>query len=77
MDVKRKRSLSLHGHATSVALEPAFWMIIDEVAAREGVSVARLVQHIDDQRLGEGLRSGLASHLRVWCVGELRSRLGT
>ena len=75
--MKTKRSLSLHGHKTSVALEPEFWDVVDEVAGREGCSMASLVQRIDDQRLADGLEIGLASYIRVWCVRELRSRLVT
>ena len=73
--MKHKRSLSLHGHRTSVSLEPAFWAVIDEAAAREGQSIAGLIQRIDDQRTANGVEAGLASHLRVWCVEELRARL--
>ena len=73
--MKQKRSLSLHGHQTSVALEPVFWDVIDEVVAREGGSMAGLIQRIDDARTDGELESGLASYLRVWCVRELRARL--
>ena len=73
--MKQKRSLSLHGHKTSVALEPEFWAVIDEVAAKDGGSMAGLIQRIDDQRIGDGFDLGLASYLRVWCVRELRARL--
>ena len=33
-----KRSLTLHGHRTSLALEPEFWDALDAMAARDGVS---------------------------------------
>jgi len=72
--VKQKRSLSLYGHATSVALEPVFWDVIDEVCTREGCSMAGLIKRIDDERLEAGMPSGLASYIRVWCVRELRAR---
>ena len=73
--MKIKRSLALHGHATSVALEPVFWEVIDEAVAREACSLAGFIAGLDDQRIAEGLHSGLASYLRVWCVRELRGRL--
>ena len=75
--MKTKRSLSLHGHRTSVSLEPVFWAVLDEVCAREDRSLAGLVQQIDDDRTAGEIESGLASHLRVWCVRELRRRLAT
>ena len=73
--MKAKRSLTLHGHRTSVALEPVFWEVLDDVAARDSRSLAGLVQEIDDGRTSGPVTSGLASHLRVWCVRELRRRL--
>ena len=73
--MKQKRSLTLHGHRTSVALEPIFWAVLDEVAETQSRSLAGLIQEIDDERTSGAVRSGLASHLRVWCVEELRRRI--
>ena len=73
--MKQKRSLSLHGHRTSVALEPEFWAVVDEVATARSRSLAGLIADIDDQRLDDGLKIGLASYIRVWCIRELRARL--
>jgi len=53
----RKRSVSLSGHATSLALEPEFWAALEEAAAREGVSLAALIGRIDEQRSGRPLAS--------------------
>lgn len=57
----KKRSVSLSGHATSVALEPEFWAVLDAVAAERGVSQAMLLASIDQTR---GRRS-LASACRL------------
>ncbi len=57
----RKRSVTLSGHATSVALEPEFWAVLDEMAAAQGLSFAGLVARLD---AGRGRRP-LASTLRV------------
>ena len=73
--MKQKRSLSLHGHRTSVALEPEFWAVVDEVATARSRSLAGLIADIDDQRLDDGLEIGLASYIRVWCIRELTRRL--
>ena len=62
----RKRSLNLAGHATSLALEPEFWTVLDAAAMREGVSLAVLVGRIDE---GRGDRA-LASACRVWALGD-------
>ena len=57
----RKRSLLLSGHATSVALEPEFWAVIDRMAAERSMSVAALFASLD---AGRGERP-LASAARV------------
>ena len=57
----KKRSILLSGHATSMALEPEFWAVLDEMAAARGVSLAGLIAQIDE---GRGERP-LASACRV------------
>ncbi len=55
-----KRSFSLAGHRTSVALEPAFWDALGALAAARGVSLSALVAEIDAARpLGHPLASAL------------------
>jgi predicted DNA-binding ribbon-helix-helix protein len=56
-----KRSLMLSGHATSLALEPEFWRVLDRMAAADAVSLPALLVSIDK---GRGERS-LASACRV------------
>ena len=60
----KKRSFSLAGHRTSVALEVEFWAVIDACAARDGQSLAALVAQIDANR---GQRP-LASALRLYAL---------
>ena len=57
----KKRSLQLAGHATSLALEPEFWAVLEAMAQAEGLSLAGLVARIDAER-GMSL---LASACRV------------
>lgn len=57
----KKRSVLLSGHATSIALEPEFWAVLDEMAAIRGSSLAQLIVSIDR---GRGERP-LASACRV------------
>jgi len=57
----KKRSFSLSGHRTSVALEPEFWTVLERDAARESLSLSAFVARIDAAR---GARP-LASALRV------------
>ncbi|MEQ7154475.1 ribbon-helix-helix domain-containing protein [Brevundimonas aurifodinae] len=57
----KKRSVVLAGHATSVALEPEFWAVLDRVAADRDLSQAGLLAWVDQTR---GRRS-LASACRL------------
>ncbi|NNE59256.1 MAG: ribbon-helix-helix domain-containing protein [Hellea sp.] len=72
--MKKKRSLSLHGHRTSIALEPEFWAVIEAEAETRNQSLAGLLAQIDDQRVAERSRSGLASYLRVWVLKTVQNR---
>ena len=57
-----KRSFSLAGHRTSVALEPEFWAALLALARGRGVTLSALVATVDAGRV-EG--QALASALRV------------
>lgn len=69
----KKRSISIHGHPTSVALEPEFWDEVDRAALKEELSVSALIRQLDDQRLMQNPDQGLASYIRVWLLTRLRS----
>ncbi len=58
----RKRSLSLAGHRTSVALEPAFWTALETQAAHSGETLAKLLTRVDGAR---DPSHPLASALRI------------
>lgn len=60
----KKRSINLAGHATSLALEPEFWAVLQAAAATDGISIAALIQRID---AGRGERP-LASACRVFAL---------
>jgi predicted DNA-binding ribbon-helix-helix protein len=55
----KKRSFTLAGHRTSVALEAEFWAVIDTSAARDRLSLAALVAKIDATRGDRPLASAL------------------
>lgn len=65
----RKRSVSLSGHATSLALEPEFWAVLEAMAAADGLGMAGLIIRIDK---GRGDRP-LASACRVAALEWRRS----
>ncbi len=67
----KKRSFSLSGHRTSVALEEEFWTILDDEAKNTGQSLAALVGRID---LARGSRP-LASALRLHALAVKRTNI--
>nr|WP_314435796.1 ribbon-helix-helix domain-containing protein [uncultured Brevundimonas sp.] len=60
-----KRSVVLAGHATSVALEPEFWAVLDRIAQTRALSKAQLLADIDANRG----RRPLASACRLLALG--------
>ena len=54
-----KRSLSIAGHRTSIALEPEFWAVVDLMAHATGQPVAALIRTIDEQRTTDNLSSAV------------------
>lgn len=64
-----KRSLTLHGHRTSVSLEEPFWQEFRRIAEARGLSVNELAALVDADR---GMDSGLASAIRVFVLREVR-----
>jgi predicted DNA-binding ribbon-helix-helix protein len=69
--VLKKRSFSLSGHRTSVALEEEFWAVLETEARNTGRSLAALVQTIDQMR---GPRP-LASALRLQALAVSRNHI--
>ncbi|MCU0902793.1 MAG: ribbon-helix-helix domain-containing protein [Tabrizicola sp.] len=65
-----KHSLTLHGHRTSVSLEPEFWAAFRAIAADQGIPLNELAASIDDAREGE---AGLASAIRVFVLNHYRA----
>ncbi len=60
-----KRSFSLAGHRTSVALEEEFWTVLARLARERGQSLSALVAAVDATR---GSDRPLASALRVMAL---------
>jgi predicted DNA-binding ribbon-helix-helix protein len=65
-----KHSLTLHGHRTSISLEPEFWDAFRTIAATRDVPLNQLAAQIDDARNGD---AGLASAIRVFVLNHYRA----
>jgi len=69
----QKRSFSLAGHRTSVALEPEFWSALVNMAGQRSVTVSALVAEVD---AGREQAHPLASALRVLALQSYASTHG-
>lgn len=58
-----KRSVSLHGHKTSISLEQAFWDVLEDTAFAQNLSLIQLIQKVDEHRHGS-----LSSALRLYAL---------
>lgn len=66
----KKRSVSLSGHATSVALEAEFWVVLDQVGAELNLSHAGLMKRIDETRGRTPLASACRLLALAWAGGD-------
>ena len=63
------RSLRIAGHSTSIRLEMAFWDTLEEIAAKEGMSLAKFVTTLYAEVLDHhGEVKNFASLLRCSCL---------
>ena len=58
-----KHSVMIAEHRTSVSLEPEFWNVLKQIAAKRKTTAAELITRIDADRTG-----GLSSALRVFIL---------
>lgn len=70
----RKRSVTIHGHRTSISLETAFWTELRKIADARGSSVAALIAEIDEAR---GERANLSSAIRLHVLESLKQVAGS
>ncbi|WDR03820.1 ribbon-helix-helix domain-containing protein [Devosia algicola] len=61
-----KRSLTIAGHRTSIALEPEFWAVLEAMAAQDGLALPGMVKTIDETRTVTNLASALRLAALRW-----------
>jgi predicted DNA-binding ribbon-helix-helix protein len=66
----KKRSFSIAGHRTSVALEPEFWLALETQAQEERMAMAALVARVDGARGERNLASALRVHVLMRALGK-------
>ena len=63
------RSLRIDGHCTSIRLEMAFWDTLEEIAAKEDMSLAKFLTRLHSEVLDHhGEVNNFASLLRCSCL---------
>jgi predicted DNA-binding ribbon-helix-helix protein len=72
--VLKKRSISLSGHSTSLALEPEFWAALEAMAAAEGAPLTVLIGRIDRARSPDPLASACRLAALKWALAHAASR---
>ncbi len=65
----KKRSITLSGHSTSVALEPEFWAVLEALARAEDANLTTLLGRIDESRAGRPLASACRLAALKWAQG--------
>ena len=66
---KQTRSLRIGGHCTSIRLEKSFWETLEEIAAREEMSLAKLLTTLHNEVLDRhGEVKNFASLLGCACL---------
>ena len=67
----KKRSITIEGHRTSYSLEDPFQAVLQLIADRENIPLARLIARIDRERIAG---TNLSSALRIHVLEQLRQR---
>ena len=68
----RHRVLQVDGRRYSVRLEESYWAVLEELAGRRGLRLARIIDEVAAAARGE---ASLASALRLRCLGALGEKL--
>jgi|TARA_B110000977_G_C11015949_1_gene469490 predicted DNA-binding ribbon-helix-helix protein len=58
-----KKSVTIHKHRTSIALEQEFWDVLKDISIEKNYSVEKLISNIDINR-----NASLASSIRVFIL---------
>jgi predicted DNA-binding ribbon-helix-helix protein len=67
------RSVRIGGHSTSIQLESAFWALLDEIAAGQGLTTPKFLSKLYEEAIEiNGDVPNFASMLRTTCALYLR-----
>lgn len=66
----QKRSLTIAGHRTSLALEPEFWRGLEAMAESRNTPLTSLIREIDEAREAPNLSSAVRVAVLRWYQGQ-------
>ena len=69
----QKKSVTLSGHETSIALEAEFWAALRAMAQGRGANVSQLVRDLDQSRGDRPLASACRVAALAWALGRPQS----
>ena len=69
-----KRSVTIAGHETSIALEPVFWEALEKAAVEDKLPLNAVIARIDAKRLEQLPPANLASAIRQWLFARALDR---
>ncbi|MEL0185223.1 MAG: ribbon-helix-helix domain-containing protein [Hyphomicrobiales bacterium] len=55
----KKRSISIAGHRTSIALEDEFWILVQRISVEMDLSIPKLLELIENQKKSDNLASAI------------------
>ena len=64
----QKKSVTLSGHETSLALEAEFWAVLQAMVVVQDISLAALIRCIDEGRGGRALASACRVAALTWAA---------
>lgn len=73
--IPEKRGFRIHGHSTTIALERAYWNVLEDMSRETGMALPRLIERIHDGCLIANDKN-IASCLRVICLKYLNIYAG-
>ena len=62
----QKKSVTLSGHETSLALEPEFWAVLQAMATAQDQGLAQLIRALDETRADRPLASACRVAALEW-----------
>ena len=64
----QKKSVTLSGHGTSLALEPEFWAVLQDMATAQRLGLTQLVRTLDESRQARPLASACRVAALEWVL---------